>query len=80
MQHAAVAQDNEGLVEVVVELVGVGKDFAPPIDDNIQDFLTKCICGNGVNKRFWWRACQGDAVFTNRPADDECIAVFRFDK
>jgi hypothetical protein len=75
VQHAAVAVQDESLVEAVVVVLGISQDFLAPSGDDFPDFLAQHLDRDGVDQCGGRRALQGDTLFAQRPAHDDCIAV-----
>src|SRR5262245_44893436 len=77
MQHATVVQDDKGLIEPVVETLGLSQELLPPPADGLHDLLAQRLNGYRIHQRCRTRPGQDDPMRPHHPLDDHRIAVIR---
>lgn len=80
MQHTAVAQDDEALIEAVAEARWIGQDFFPPAVDDSVNLTAQRIRRHRIEQRREGRAGQNDPVFSKLPAHHQGVAVLGADQ
>ena len=80
VQHSAITQYDEGLIEAVVEASRIIQYLLPPVYKRFEDLLPQQSNGYRFNKLFRWRSRQGHTLFAHDPTNKNGIAVVRSDK
>jgi hypothetical protein len=80
VEHSAIAQEDESLIEAVAETGWVVKDLMPPARDGVEDLFPERSLRDWVDQVLWVRPAESYALLADRPPDDECVAVGRPDE
>jgi len=80
VQHAAITEHDEALIESVVEALRLRQDILPPVAHRLADLLAQYVHRNHVNEFRRRRAGQHDPLLAHDPPDDGGVAVLRQDQ
>src|SRR5438105_4372361 len=75
MQHAAIAQDDEALVETIAVPFWLLDNLLAPRANRLSYFLTECVNGYLIDERCWIRSSKRDSVLAHNPTNEQCVAV-----
>src|SRR5689334_9364850 len=75
MQHPAVAQDNEALIETIAIRLRLVENLLAPIANRLENFLTECANRYWIDQRCRVRSSQHEPVITEHTSHNKCVAV-----
>src|SRR3989441_9994876 len=77
MQHAAITQDDEPLIETISVGCRIAEYLAPPAGNRFIDFSSQEIVRDRPHQGVWRRSAQCDPLVANDSTNDKGIAVVR---